>query len=225
MSTLINLGLSRLSYSDLRKFGVKIHDGFIAQVAKFPAPNPLMVDFQTDIDTLDAANVTWGDKKNHGTHNDHVALLTAVTVVKDDLRMLSAYAQNTQPTDTASWEAVGFTLKRPKSEPKPLQMVQQFRRLIGRTLVDGNIKLKWKRPFDTDRSDVKVYVLQWNSSGVRPDLLGGRGIINGTLVTDTSIIIAPPYVGANYFWVTPYNAKGFGVSSEPVFYNAPGKIE
>ena len=103
-------------------------------------------------------------------------------------------------------------------------MVQQFRKFVSRTLVDGTLKLKWKRPADTTALDVKVYVVQFNNTGVQPRIDGSHGVVNGILVTNTSIIIVPPHVGANYFWVTPFNAIGYGVSSEPVFYNTPGKV-
>ena len=223
MSNLIKLSLSKRTYENLGIFAQEIHDGFIAEVAAFPTPNPIMTDFQTDIDSLTTARVAWGDDHNRGSHVDHVNLLTAVAVVRDDLRMLSAYAQNAQPNQPAKWQAVGFTPKSPKSAPKPLQMVQQFRRFISRTLVEGTIKLKWKRPADTAASDVKVYVVQYSPTSIQPAIDGTRGVVNGILVTDTSIIIEPPFVGANYFWVTAFNAMGYGVSSEPVFYNSAGK--
>src|SRR5712671_5504876 len=101
MSNLINLSLSKRTYENLGIFAQDIHNGFIAEIADFATPNPIMVDFQTDITTLTAARVAWGDEHNRGSHVDHVNLLTAVTIVRDDLRMLSAYAQNAQPNQLA----------------------------------------------------------------------------------------------------------------------------
>jgi hypothetical protein len=43
------------------------------------------------------------------------------------------------------------------------------------------------------------------------------------IVADTTILLEPQYVGANYFWVTPFNSVGYGVSSDSVFFNAPAK--
>src|SRR5205085_10594626 len=94
----------------------KIHDGFVTNVADYATPDPTMVDFQTDIDTLKTTLLKWGPEGNRGSHADHLALLTAVTVAKEDLRMLSRYAQNAQPNNFNSWTDVGFTLKSP---PKP----------------------------------------------------------------------------------------------------------
>jgi hypothetical protein len=223
--SLIKLNLFILTYEKLATFAQVIHDGFIAQVADYATPNPTMVDFQTDIDALNAAIFNWGLEGNRGSHADHVALLTAITIVKDDLRMLSAYAENTQPNNPDSWTDVGFTLKSAKTPPAPLQMVQNFHQFISRSLVAGTIKLKWKRPLEAAPSDVKCYVVQYNNSPVQPQIDGSRGVVNVIgIVTDTSLIVVPPFIGANYFWVTPLNTVGFGVSSEAVFYNAPGKI-
>jgi hypothetical protein len=224
-NSLIRLNLFKMTFDVLKTFAQKIHDGFVTNVADYATPDPTMADFQTDIDAFDAALLTWGVKGNRGSHADYLALLTSSTIVKEDLRMLSRYAQNAQPNNINSWTDVGFVLK---SEPKPptkLEMVQNFHNFISRSVLPGTIKLKWKRPLNTERADVKCYLIQFNNSGVQPEIEGGRGIVNGILVTDTSIIITPPYVGANYFWVTPFNAAGFGTSSEPVIFNAPGKLE
>ena len=103
--------------------------------------------------------------------------------------------------------------------------MQNLRQFIARDIPSPFIKLKWKRALDTDPGDVKGYIIQYNSSNVQPEIDGSRGVVNVIgIVTSTSIIIAPPFVGANYFWVTPFNAVGYGVSSDALFYNAPGKV-
>jgi hypothetical protein len=104
-------------------------------------------------------------------------------------------------------------------------MVRNLRNFVSRDIVAGTIKIKWERPLDTDPGDVKGYMIQYNSTNVQPEIDGGRGIVNVLgVITDTSLIVIPPYVGANYFWVTPFNSVGYGVSSDPLFYNAPGKV-
>jgi hypothetical protein len=222
--SLIKLNLFKMTFDVLSTFAQKIHNGFVTNIADYATPDPTMVDFQTDIDTFKAALLKWGPEGNRGSHADHIALLSAVTVIKADLGMLSRYAQNAQPANPDSWVNVGFTLKSAPKPPVKLQVVQNFHNFISRSLVAGTIKLKWKRPLDTERSDVKCYLIQFNNIGIQPEIDGSRGIVNGILVTDTSLIIVPPYIGPNYFWVTPFNALGFGVSSDLLLYNAPGKL-
>jgi hypothetical protein len=218
--SLIKLLLYSMSFDALRSFAQTIHAGFLAQVADYPTPNPAPAAFQSDITALANAITAWGPPGARGSHADHVALLAAAEVVRNDLRMLADYAQNTQPDNPASWGAVGFPIKREQSVPQPLQMVQDFRNFVSRDIPAGFIKLKWKRPLDTDSSDVKGYIIQHSDTNVQP-LLGSAGIANVVaVIPNTSIQFQPPYTGANFFWVTPYNSVGYGVSSDPLFYNA-----
>jgi hypothetical protein len=104
--------------------------------------------------------------------------------------------------------------------------VQNFRVFPTRIIGSPYIKLSWKRPLATKASDVTFYVIQCFNTPVQPEINGGRGVVNGVagLTTETSFVLEPLYVGANYFWVTGYNGAGWGVSSDLLFYNAPGKI-
>jgi hypothetical protein len=223
--SLINLSLFRMSYDVLASFAQTIHDGFVAQVADYPTPNPLMAPFQTDITELTKAITAWGPVGARGSHAQHTALVNAADVVKNDLRMLAAYAQNTMPDNPASWGLVGFAVKRPKTAPIPLEKVQDLRNFIARDIPAGTIKLKWKRPLATDPGDVKGYIVQFSNENSQPQINGSQGIVNVIgIVPETSILIQPPFAGANYFWVTPFNSVGYGVSSGPLFYNAAAPV-
>jgi hypothetical protein len=201
------------------------HDGFVDESATYTAPVPTMPDFQDDIDSLLAAIIGWGPEGARGSHADHLALLSAANVVRSDMRQLATYAMFTQPGNMDSWALLGFGFKSPKSPTAILPPVQDFRQFISRRIPEGFIKLKWERPLDTSAGLVKSYVLQHSSSGVQPQIDGGKGVVNVlAILTKTSIIVTPPYVGANYFWVTGINAAGYGVSSVPVLYNNPGKV-
>jgi hypothetical protein len=222
---LISMILSRLSFANLAAFAQRIHDGFIAEIADYATPNPLMAAFQSDIDALNAAITAWGPRGNRGSHSDYLALRAAASIVRNDLRMLADYASNTQPDNPDSWTLVGFNVKRPKSAPTALEMVQNLRHFIARDIPSPFIKLKWKRPLSTDPGDVKGYIIQYGNTNVQPEIDGSRGVVNVIgIVTSTNIILEPPFTGANYFWVTPFNSIGYGVSSDPLFYNAAGKI-
>jgi hypothetical protein len=222
---LISLNLSRLTYKALAVLAQAVHDGFLALVLVYPMPTVTMVMFQTHIDTLNDAITAWGPKGARGSHAQHLALIAAANVVRNDLRQLATYAMTTKPDDSDSWASLGFSIRRPKSAPVALPMVQNFHNFISRTVVAGTIKLKWKRPLDTDRSDVKCYIVQHSNTAVQPAITGSQGIANVIgLTTDTSIIIEPQHVGANYFWVTPFNSVGAGVSSDAVLYKAPAAV-
>lgn len=82
--------------------------------------------------------------------------------------MLSEYAQNTRPNNPDSWAAVGFKVKRPRSKPQPLEMIREFRHFIARSIPSPDIKLRWKRPFDSQRGDVKGYIVQRNNTAEYP---------------------------------------------------------
>jgi hypothetical protein len=217
---LISLNLIKLSYSALKTLAQTVHDGFLALALDYPAPVPTMLIFQGHIDDLDAAITAWGPVNARGSHNQHLALIAAANVVREDLRQLAAYATNKKPNDKDSWSNLGFPVKRPKSPPSSLQMVRDLHVFISRLLGPGFIKLKWKRPLDSERASIKVYLVQFNNTAVQPAMTGSQGIVNGILVSGSTIIIEPPYVGANFFWVTPFNAAGYGVSSDPLYYNA-----
>jgi hypothetical protein len=223
--SLIKLLLYSMGFDALRSFAQTIHDGFIANIADYAAPVPTMIIFQNDIDALSDAITAWGPPGARGSHAAHVALLDAADVVRNDLRMLADYAQVTKPDNPTSWGAVGFPIKRPKSVPQPLQMVQELRNFVSRDIPSGFIRLKWKRPLDADTSDVKGYIIQHNSTNVQPEINTSLGVANVVaIVPNTSWQFQPPYTGANYFWVTPFNSVGYGVSSDPLFYNAAPPI-
>jgi hypothetical protein len=223
----ISLNVLKLSYSALRTLAQNIHDGFLAHALEYPAPTVTMLIFQGHIDDLIAAIDAWGLPHARGSHQQHVDLIAAANIVRDDLRKLSLYAMTTKPDDKDSWSSLGFAIKRPKSATAPLGMVRDLRIFISRLVPSTSIKLKWERPLDTDQGDIKVYVIQYNNTAVQPERVNGsQGIANVIgIVTDTSIILEPKYAGANFFWVTPFNAAGFGVSSDPLYYNAPAPPE
>jgi hypothetical protein len=159
LNFLINLSLFSYSFPALAAFAQTIHDGFVALALDYPAPNPAPAAFQSDLDDLNDAIAKWGVKGNRGSHVDYLALVAAATVVRNDLRMLADYAQNKQPNNPDSWAAVGFKVKKAKSIPQPLQVIQNFRHFISRAIPSPNIKLRWKRPLNTQRGDVKGYII------------------------------------------------------------------
>jgi hypothetical protein len=133
--------------------------------------------------------------------------------VKNDLRMLADYAQNTKPDDPNSWMLAGFVVKRDPLPPAPLGMVQNLRNFISRTLPQPELKIRWKRPLDTDPGDVKGYVIQRNSTSDYPAT--SQGIANViAVVVNTAYTDSNPLPGENWYWVTPFNSLGLGVKSD-----------
>ena len=214
---LISLSLSKLSYSALAGFAQTIHDGFITLIAIFATPNPTMVILQGDIDNLLVMIAKWGVKGNRGSTKDHANLKTAANLVREDLRMLADYAMNKAPYDPDSWIAVGFKLKKNKTKPPYLQMVQNFHQDISAALPAPIIRLRWKRPLDTERSQVKVYFVVRNNVPIYPVSTEGHAIINIVgIVTDTAFSDVEPMTGENWYFVVPYNSSGLGVVSDPL---------
>jgi hypothetical protein len=223
--SLITLFLYRRSYSNLATFAQSIHDGFVSLALIFTTPNPLMAMFQADIDTLNVCIQAWESTATR-TRTDLNNLRAAAQKVRTDLRMLADYAQNTRPDDPDIYEQLGFEVKKTPSAPQELQMVRELRIFVSRTVPSTNIKLKWKRPLATDPGDVKFYLIQKNNVPVRPLIESSKGVVNGVagLALETTFTLEPPYEGPNYFWVTPVNAAGYGVSSDLLFFNAPVKL-
>jgi hypothetical protein len=174
---------------------------------------------------LQAAILAWGPKGNRGSKVDYTNLKAAANVVRNDMRMLADYVQNTRPDDPDTWILAGFEVKDPRTAPQPLTIVRDLHFFISKFLDAGTIKIKWKRPEFAGPGDVKVYIVLHNDTPTIPLYKGGRGIVNVMgITTDTQLTFTPPYVGANYFWVIPYNAAGPGVISDVMQYNNPGKI-
>jgi hypothetical protein len=211
--SLINLGLYKIKFTDLAANAKTIHDGLLAQILLFPIPNPTMVIFQGDIDALNTAIVKWGLPGNRGSKADYNALVAAANKVKNDLRMLADYAQNTKPDDPNSWMLAGFVVRRSPSSPAPLGIVQNLRNFISRTLPSPVLKIRWKRPLDTDPGDVKGYVIQRNNTSDYP--ASSQGIANViAVVVNTSFEDSNPLPGENWYWITPFNSLGLGVTSD-----------
>jgi hypothetical protein len=223
--SLIALLLFGRTNTNLATFAQSIHNNFVVLVAIFATPNPLMAAFQADIDALQACIVAW-DNAATRTRTDLNNLRAAARKVRDDLRMLADYAQNVRPNDPDIYEELGFEVKKAPSAPVELQKVRDFRVFVSRSVGEPNIKLRWNRPLGTKKTDVKFYLIQASNGPLRPQIEGSRGVVNGVagLALETTITFEPPYVGANYFWVTAVNAAGYGVVSDLLFYNAPGKI-
>jgi hypothetical protein len=171
-----------------------------------------------------SAITEWGPKGARGSRAQYERLIAAAIDVRNDISQLADYASNTQPNNPNSWLKLGLTLKGTGSKPPQLAAVQNFHQVISNKIVAGTIKLDWERPLDTSFHSVTGYVVQASSQAVEPSLssVNSNGI--AAIVTSTSANIDIPFEGPNYFWVTPFNSIGYGVSSEAVFFNAPKKI-
>jgi hypothetical protein len=213
----INLNLYALNFTTLAAQAQTNYDGFISLIADYPAPKPSMPVFKSHITKLNAAIAKWGVKGNRGSHKDYLGLLAARKIVRNDLRKLVQYAQNRKPGDVESWSKLGFKSKKLKSKPAPLQMVQDFHHFISRSVPAPALKLKWKKPLDTDRRAVKYYIIQRNNKPEYPAPNNEAQIANVIgFVTRTTFIDKNPFAGPNWYWVTPVNSVGLGVTSQAV---------
>jgi hypothetical protein len=212
---LINLNLYQVPFSVLAAKAQTLHDGFKKKKAEYAKPNPALDIFQKHIKELNKAIADRGTVSNHGSSTDYTALLLAAEQVREDMRQLSFYAQFTRPHDTSSWIGLGFVIKHYSRTAKPLGMVQNFRHFISRDIPVPHIKLAWKKPEGVTVRDVRVYLVQRNNTPDYPGEVPCRENIIG-LPTATKFIDEHPLSGENYYWVTPINAAGEGVTSQAV---------
>jgi hypothetical protein len=64
---------------------------------------------------------------------------------------------------------------------------------------------------------VKGYIIQRSNTSQYPTATKSETIANIIgFATVTSFIDNNPFAGENWYWVTPYNSRGFGVTSEAV---------
>jgi hypothetical protein len=219
----ISLKATRLPIIDLLALARKIHAGFITHLAEYSMPKPAMPVFLLHILKMKKAIADWGSEGSRGGRNEHDAMRSAAKVVITDLRQLAAYAQSTRPNDADSWRSLGFALRLPRQKTKRLQKVQDLRRFIARDIPLSAVKLKWRIPLEAKEKNVKTYIIQRTNS---PDYPSSHNSIENVLgfSTSTSFIDKEPMPGPNYYWVTPLNGAGMGVTSEPVFYFAPKNL-
>jgi hypothetical protein len=210
----IALNLYGLSFNELAGFSKKIYDGFIQHAVDYPSPNPPMATFLTHINKLKDDIADWGVTGNRGAHRDYVALVTSAGIVRSDLQSLSDYAKSAQRNNPQSWANLGFPLRKQREKNGILEEVQDLRHFISRDVPAPGIKLKWKLPLNTKRNLVRGYIIQCSSTPDYPTDPRGRMLMNVIgIVTETTFIDRQPLPGANWYWVTPFNSSGTGVTS------------
>ena len=227
---LIKLVLSSFNFQALAAFAQTIHDGFVAQVADYATPNPLMAAFQDAIDDLNDAVTAWGVKGAHGSKADHNNLIAQAKIVRGMLRQLADYAQNTMPNNPDSWQLVGFAVKAARSKPVYLEKVQNLRTVLSGTIAASDTFIRWKRPLGTTAGQVKGYALLMKGTPAPPVIEGGRGLANiWDLSIDTSYTVngtavaeafTTPELKEVYLFIIPYNsvdgAVAFGGIADPI---------
>ncbi len=212
---LINLNLYQVPFSVLAAKAQTIYNGFKKNKGEYPAPIPELDLFLKHIKALKKAIAARGTVSNHGSSTDYTALVLAAEQVREDMRRLSFYAQNTKPANPSSWIGLGFVMKQYSRTSKPLGMVQNFRHFISRNIPAPQIKLAWKKPLGVTVRDVRVYIVQRNNSPDYPGAIPCRENVIG-FPTRTTFIDEFPLFGENYYWVTPINGAGEGVTSQAV---------
>jgi len=213
---LIKLVLSSMNFQALAAFAQTIHDGFIAQIADYPTPNPLMLPFQSAIDDLNDAITKWGVEGARGSKADHNNLKAQAKIVRGMLRQLADYAQNTMPNNPDSWQLVGFAIKAAKSKPVALEKVQNLRTVLNGTISVNDTNIRWKRPLGTKAGLVKGYILVMQDGPAPPAIEGGKGLANiWDLSLDTNYVVQgsevakkfpAPVTKEVYLFVIPYNS-------------------
>ncbi len=215
MANSIALNLYAMTFQGVADFGDKLHGGFQRLAADYPGPTPSLAVAQSNIIKLNKGIVKWGTKGNRGAHTDYSGILSQVEVVRNDIRSWANYAMITKPNDIKSWTDLGFAIRQAKSKSQQLQMVQDFRHFISRNVPAPGIKLRWRKPLDTKSNLVKSYIVQWNNTPDYPMLRERKMLMNVVaVVTETTFTDMRPLPGVNWYWVTPHNSAGPGVTSQ-----------
>jgi hypothetical protein len=212
---LINLNLYQVPFSVLAAKAQTLYHGFKKNKIEYSAPKPALEIFLKHIKTLNKAIAARGTVSNHGSSTDYTALVLAAEQVREDIRQLSFYALNTKPDNSSSWIGLGFVLKHYSRTSKPLGMVENFRHFISREIPPQHVKIAWSKPLGVTVRDVRIYLVQRNNNPDYPGVIPCRENIIG-LPTATKFIDEHPLIGENYYWVTPINGAGVGVTSQAV---------
>jgi len=204
----IALYLQRLNYGDLFKSAQSVHDGFVANVATYPAPPVSTADQQAIIDTMASAIHAWGVKGKRGSRQAHTELVDARDAVREMVKQLAHYCMSVTPNDSASWEKVGFVTRKTREPANKSQAVQDLRQVTATNIPADIIKLKWKKPLDNERRRPLDYRVLRSDS---PDRDTAREVAVVTKTVFSEVVATRGVV--YYYWVVPVNAYGAGVTS------------
>ena len=120
-------------------------DKLTGSAVTFPAPVPALEDFQTDIDTLAAANAA---VDGNGGKAEHQAKREALAVVRADIKSLAGYVQATSAGDASKILLSGFEVAKRGTAigelAPPEKLTTRF------TNMEGRASFYWKGDRGTD---------------------------------------------------------------------------
>jgi hypothetical protein len=221
----IALNIYVLTFGEVAGYGKTIHNGFVRNALQLSSAKPPMSTFQLHLNNLSGAVSDWGIEGNRGSHADYTHVLTSSTQVITDIKMLADYIQNEQADNAKLWIDVGFSLRKAREKNQSLEMVQNFRHFISRGVPPPSIKLRWEKPLDTKTNLVRGYIIQTNTIPEYPKEAKSKLLMNVLdIVTETAFIHEKPLHGENWYWVTPFNTAGIGVTSNPIMVYNPMRM-
>jgi hypothetical protein len=167
------------------------------------------------------ALAAWGPKGNRGSHANIVALREASLTLHQTLKALADYVQTTASitagNDFAAMATLitssGFKLAATPAPVGVLEVVQNFHNFFSRSVNKNQVKLKWKRPLNTNYpNDVKNYTVYRSATAV---FNTATPVANTpkTSFLDTNISTSAQ---TWFYWIVPSNAFGPGIVSDAV---------
>jgi hypothetical protein len=216
----IAIKLSPKSYSGLANLGQTIVAGMTANL-NFTTPSPALAAVTIAVGDVTDGIAAWGPKGNRGSHAILVDLRNKALTLHDMLKAEAQYVQNAAqiaagldyPSMASIITSSGFQLANPRNPQGILQMVQNFHQFVSRKLNANQVKLKWKKPLNTQSAgNVKSYKVY---RGTTPVFSAAQEIISTTRTTFTDNNHGAAPVTWTY-WIVPVNAAGAGVSSDPL---------
>lgn len=185
---------------------------------EFITPSPALIAVQAALTDLQAAIAAWGVKGNRGSHATYVSLKVKSTFALALLTQLGEYCMtvvdpnSSFDVQTTLLLSSGFPIKNASIPVGMLGMVENFRRVFSATVSLNNVKLRWRKPLNTSRGNVKSYLIYRNTT---------NNFASATFLTSVqpSTYIDSPGTGIWYYWVAATNNSGNGITSNVVVVN------
>jgi len=167
----------------------------------FPTPPVTLADQGTANDALQAAILAWGVRGNLGSHAQHVALVDARNVVRENITNLNGYVNGIAAGDAGMILSAGMVPSAVRNPFGVLPAPSNFRSPFSKHTLSGQTRLRWGKV--KGANSYNVY-----TAAVPTDPFILIGTTTKTLFIGTS---APGRLG--YYTVRAVGAAGLGVET------------
>ena len=140
----IKLLLESFSHAGLLAFAQTVAAAMSGN-AFYTTPNPTLIALGTLITAYSDAVTAWGTAGNRGSDVQKMALLDTRRALEDGLITLSSYCMTTTPFNASAFISAGWQVKSAAFPIGPLPGASNVRVMVGKTIPNGGVKIKWDR--------------------------------------------------------------------------------